>query len=85
MRDVTFFVLVIVFAVRVVLFGMSRVLIRAPYPRVAALAIGCGLLGLLLVALTVKQKEPRIHKTLFLLTGASAAGIPICAILHNLV
>ena len=44
----------------------------------------CGLAAVLVV-LTVKLKEPLIQKIFFLLTGASAAGIPICVILHNLV
>jgi hypothetical protein len=33
----------------------------------------------------LKLKEPLIQRIFFLLTGASAVGIPICAILHNLV
>jgi hypothetical protein len=42
-------------------------------------------LAMLLVVLTVKLKESGIRKFFFILTGASAIGIPICAILHNLV
>jgi hypothetical protein len=38
-----------------------------------------------LVVLTVKLKEAGIRKFFFMLTGASAMSIPVCAILHNLV
>lgn len=42
-------------------------------------------LGIALLVLTLK-KEPRgIRKTFLVLTGASAAGIPVFAVLHNLV
>jgi hypothetical protein len=44
-----------------------------------------GLLGLTLAALTMRLQEARLPKLCFLLAGASAAAIPICAILHNLV
>ena len=42
-------------------------------------------LGLVLVVLTARLPGRRIQKTFFILAGVSAAGIPICAILHNLV
>jgi hypothetical protein len=58
---------------------------RLPLWGLAIIAvIFCGLAAALLV-LTLKLKERGIRKAFFLLTGASAAGIPICAILHNLV
>jgi hypothetical protein len=49
------------------------------------LAITFLALAAVLVALTIKLKEPGIRKLFFILTGASAVAIPICAILHNLV
>ena len=52
---------------------------------IAVLAIAFGLLGLMVVVLTTRLREARIQKIFFVLAGASAAGIPICAILHNLV
>jgi len=58
---------------------------RLPLWGLAIIAvIFCGLAAALLV-LTLKLKERGIRKVFFILTGASAAGIPICAILHNLV
>ena len=57
---------------------------KVPLPVFAALGIAFGVLGLLLVVLTARLAEPRIWKVFFMLTGASSAGMPICAILHNL-
>ena len=48
-------------------------------------AIVFGLLGLALIVLTIRIRESRTRKLFFILTGASAAGIPLCAILHNVV
>jgi Ni/Fe-hydrogenase subunit HybB-like protein len=42
-------------------------------------------LGVTLTVLTVRLRETGIQKTLFMLTGVSAAAIPVCAILHNFV
>jgi hypothetical protein len=80
-RNAIFFVLVSVFALLLALFSLGGRLFGV----VAVLAIGFGLLGLVLVVLTVRLQEPRIQKTFFLLAGASAAAIPISVILHNLV
>jgi hypothetical protein len=44
----------------------------------------CGLAAALVV-LTAKLKESGVRKFFFILTVASAIGIPVCAILHNLV
>jgi hypothetical protein len=49
------------------------------------LAITFFALAAMVVVLTVKLKEPGIRKLFFIVTGASAVGIPICVILHNLV
>jgi hypothetical protein len=58
-------------------------LITLRFSVIAVLAIAFGLLGLVVVVLTVKLREARIRKLCFILAGASAAGIPICALLHN--
>ena len=60
-------------------------LVRLPFFVLGVLAAIFGLLGLALVVLTARLEEPRARKVLFILAGASAAGIPICAVLHNLV
>jgi hypothetical protein len=51
----------------------------------AVIAIIFCALAITLLVLTLKLKEPLIQRIFFLSTGASAVGIPICAILHNLV
>jgi hypothetical protein len=56
-----------------------------PFHVIEALGIGLGLLGLGLVILTIRLPEPWTQKTFLQLTGASAAAIPICVVLHNLV
>ena len=86
-RNGVFFVLVGIFVVVSVWIvgvgGFGRG-VRRLFPVIAALAIVFGLLGLVQVILTAGIREGRARKVFFLLTGASAAGIPICAILHNL-
>ena len=86
-RNVIFWVLIAIFAALVA--GMAnrwRFLgHRRPLWGLAVIGITfCGLAAVLVV-LTVKLKEPLIRKIFFILTGASAVGIPICVILHNLV
>jgi len=82
-RNGIFYVLVVLFAVIVA--GMGDVPVEVPFSVIAVLAIVFGLLGLVLVILAARLKAPRIEKTFFILTGASAAGTPIFAVLHNLV
>ena len=83
MRNVAFYVQLAILAVLILcLAGAGPA--RVPFFVIAALGIAFAVLGVLLVVLTVKLREPRIRKVFFVLTGASAAGIPICAILHNL-
>jgi len=82
-RNGVFSVLVVFFAVIVA--GMSEAAFNVPFPVIAALAIVFGLLGLVLAILATRLKAPRIEKTFFALTGASAAGIPMFAVLHNVV
>ena len=85
-RNAAFYGLVAIFAVLVtwLVGGLWRVA-RPLFPLIAALAIAFGLLGLLVVVLTARLGERRLRKVFFLLAGASAAGIPIFAVLHNLV
>jgi len=85
-RNAAFYGLVAIFAVLVtwIVVGLERTA-RSLFPVIAALAVAFGLLGLLVVVLTARLGEPRTRKVFFLLTGASAAGIPIFAVLHNLV
>ncbi|MBU1692888.1 MAG: hypothetical protein KKC51_02880 [Verrucomicrobia bacterium] len=57
---------------------------RLDFSVIASLAVVFGLLGLVLIVPTARLAESRTRKTLFVLTGVSAAGIPISVILHNL-
>lgn len=85
-RNVTFFVLVAMFAALLAIFWPGTLLWKyVPGSVTLALAIAFALLGGVLVVLTLRLKEARIQRTFFLLAGASAVAIPICAILHNLV
>jgi hypothetical protein len=81
-RNAIFYVLVPIFAILGMALGR---LIKLHFLVIAVLAITFGVLGLVLVVLTVRLRESRIQKIFFILVGASAAGIPICVILHNLV
>ncbi len=81
-RNVILCMLVLIFAILSI--ALSR-LIRLHFSVIVSLAIAFGVLGLALVVLTARLRERRIQKTFFILAGVSAAGIPICAILHNLV
>ena len=80
-RNTTLFGVVGLFALTFLLFMLGRQLFYVA----AVLAIIFGLLGLLLAVLTLRLQEPRLHRILFLMTGVSAAGIPISVVLHNLI
>jgi len=82
-KNVVFFVLVLIFAIFVLVLWLGRAR-ELSFSVLAALAILFGLLGVTLTVLTVRLHETRTQKILFILTGVSAAGIPVCAILHNL-
>jgi hypothetical protein len=86
-RNVIFWTLVVIFAALVAGVGMANRLRFWEYKRLllAVIAVVFFALAIALLVLTVKLKEPLIRKIFFILTGASAAGIPICGILHNLV
>jgi len=82
-RNIIFSTLVVILAVLVFLIlGQGG---KLPFSVIASLGIGFALLGIVLIALTVRLKESKMQKIFFILTGGSAAGIPACAILHNVV
>ena len=88
-RNAVFWVLIAIFVilVTVIFTGMGRFWgPKLPsFIVMIFLAITFLTLAAALVVLTVKAKEAKIQKTFFILTGISAVGIPICAVLHNLV
>jgi hypothetical protein len=51
----------------------------------AVLAVAAVVLGLVLVALTLRLPESRIQRTFFLLAGAAPAAMVVCVLLHNLI
>ena len=83
--QVIFWVLVAVF---VILLGVMFIppLARLPsgFNSFAAWPVILGL-GVALIVLTVKAKVPGKLNKFLLLTGASAVGLPVFAVLHNLV
>ncbi|HAL45883.1 MAG TPA: hypothetical protein DCP47_08225, partial [Phycisphaerales bacterium] len=82
-RSIIFAMLIVIFAVLVFLIlGQGG---KLPFSVIAGLGISFALLGIVLIALTVRLKELKTQKIFFILTGVSAAGIPVCAILHNVV
>jgi len=82
-----FWVLVGIFIVVLSLIGIPRPLI--PFGLSPAIFLSSmvviALLGVALLFLTVKTKVEGILKKFLLLTGASAVGLPVCALLHNVV
>jgi hypothetical protein len=88
-RNITFFALVSIFSLFLVMFLLARRLaayrLDSLFMVIIVLAIVYGVLGLVLLILTVKLHEPWIRKVFFLLTAVSSAGIPVFGILHNLV
>lgn len=83
-RNVIFWALVVFFAALVAHPGLGS---RWEYKRLllVIIAVVFFALAIALLVLTLKLKEPLIRRIFFLLTGASAVGIPIFAILHNVV
>ena len=59
--------------------------IGLPFFVIAALAIAFGPLGVVLVVPTAGLREPRLQKAFFVLTGVSAAGVPLCFVLHKVI
>jgi hypothetical protein len=86
-RNVIFWALVVIFAALVASPCLANWLRFWEYKRLllAVIAVVFFALAIALLVLTVKLKEPLIRRIFFILTGASAIGIPVCAVLHNLV
>lgn len=91
MKDKTiriiFWAMVAVFIVLIVtIFALNELTRDIPFGYImpAALIIFLGL-GTALIVLTVKKQVRGKSKAFLLLTGASAVGIPVFAVLHNLV
>ncbi len=84
-RNVTFLVLVSLVTVFLTLFILNKRLGGLPFAVAVALPIAFAILGVSLVVLTLRLREPWYQKTCFALAGASAAGMPIFAVLHNVV
>ena len=80
-RNATLFGLIVLFALTVLFFIVGGQLFYVA----AVFAIIFGILGLLLVVLTLRLHEPKIQRRFFFVTGVAAAGIPISVVLHNLV
>ena len=86
-RNIIFWAMIVIFVLLVkIVLSFSRICgIKLPAPTMLYLAAILLVLAAAMVVLTVKIKEARIRKFFFILTGASALGIPVFAILHNLV
>ena len=86
---ITFWVLVAVFIVVISIFIIGReLLLGRPFPFLIASGIALLVLlvlGATLIYFTLKEKVRRPLKRFLLITGASAAGIPISAVLHNVI
>jgi hypothetical protein len=87
-RNVIFWALVVYFAA-IIVEGANRWRVfgghRMPIWGFAAVAIVLCTLSAALVILTLKIKEPLLHRIFFLMTGLAALAIPVFAILHNVV
>jgi hypothetical protein len=86
-RNAIFCVMIVIFVLLVaVVLSFGRLMgLKLPPSTMIYLAVAFFVLAAALVVLTIKLKESGIRKFFFILTGVSAAGIPICAVLHNLV
>jgi hypothetical protein len=79
-RNVVFFVLAALFAVLSYMVFFYR-----PGSIPSLLPIAFSISGLVVVILTARLEEAGARKLFFILTGASAAAIPLTAILHNFI
>jgi len=87
-RNTIFWSLIAIFAVLVaaIVTGRGRRLgFVMPFSAMIVLAAAFVVLAVVLVIITAKLRESGIQKSFFIVTGASAALMPIFAILHNLV
>jgi hypothetical protein len=88
LRNIVLALLAAIFAVLMVsIFGLNERMSLRHLPMFVLLAMACAfcVLGIVEVVLSVKIKEAKVKKLFFILAGASAAGIPVCAVLHNVV
>ena len=83
-NQVTFWALVAVYIVVISIFFIAKQLLLGS-PFLIASVIALLLLGGTLIYLTLKGKVRRPLKRFLLIMGASAAGIPISAVLHNVI
>lgn len=86
-RNIIFAMMAVIFVLLVtVVLKFSRICgIKLPPATMLYLAGALFVLAAVLIALTIKIKESAIRKFFFILTGASAIGIPVCGVLHNVV
>ena len=80
-RRVVFIIMVLVFIVLAL--SIQRTL-HIGFPALSALGVIFGLFGLALIVLSATQTDSRITKAIFIINGASAVGIPISVVLHNI-
>ena len=81
-RNAVFFAQAAFFAM---LLPAAMALVYLPGSVMLVLGIAFGLSGLAVVILTARLEETGIERLFFILTGASAAAIPLAAILHNFI
>lgn len=87
-RNIVFSSLIVIFVIlQSVIMGLGRYLGFGRYFLWVVLSLIAILLvlAIAMIVLTAKIRESKLRKTFFMLAGASAAAIPICAILHNVV
>lgn len=86
-RNAVFWAMIVVFVILLnLIFNFGRFCrFRLPGSAMLYLAVALLVLAAATVVMTLKIKESRIRKFFFILTGASALGIPVFGILHNLV
>ena len=83
-RNILFFALVIVFAIVVSIFTGLGIRELADWELIFQ-ASALVVLGIALFIVAKRTEDRKKSKVFFMMTGASAAGIPIFAILHNVV
>ncbi len=86
-RNAIFWVIIAIFAAMVVIIASQGRFLGHKLTIVvfASLIITFSVLAAVLVVLTARVKEAFIRKLFFIVTGASAAGVLVFGILHNLV
>jgi hypothetical protein len=88
LRNIVLTLLTAIFMVQMVsIFGLNERMSLRHWPMFVLFAMACAfcVLGIVQVVLSIRIKEAKVKKLFFILAGASAAGIPVCAVLHNVV